>query len=203
MKIAIAHDGRGVHRGAGRMRSTVCACRPAYAASSTSLRCARRSFGHRHSGAPADTRILATARCPTLSIRIPDRTRAVPAVLTRRQRQRVGITRGVRAALCQEAGDTAGFAVTGCVPPHRGIRDRPARHGATTPGPGSIRPAASLRRCNERARFACVRCVMLVPRGARDYRRTKHAARLFQAISARIAGNGRHRSCRKVVFATD
>lgn len=151
MKIAIAHDGRGVHRGAGRMRSTVCACRPAYAASSTSLRCARRSFGHRHSGAPADTRILATARCPTLSIRIPDRTRAVPAVLTRRQRQRVGITRGVRAALCQEAGDTAGFAVTGCVPPHRGIRDRPARHGAATPRPGSIRPAASLRRCNERA----------------------------------------------------
>ncbi len=203
MKIAIAHDGRGVHCGAGRTRSTACACRPASAAPSISLRCARRSFGHRHSGAPADMRMLATARCPTLSIRIPACTSAVPAVLTRRQRQRVCITRGVHAVLGRQAGDPAGFVAIGGVPPHRGIRDRPARHGATTPGPGSIRPAASLRRCNERARFACVRCVMLVPRGARDYRRTKHTARIFRAISARIAGNGRHRSCRKVVFATD
>lgn len=67
----------------------------------------------------------------------------------------------------------------------------------------TARPAASLRCCNQHARFARVRCVMAVSHGARDYPRMQNASRIICAIQARIAGNGRRRSCGKVVFGTD
>ena len=202
LKIAIAHDRRVVHRGAGRTRSTA-ACRPTSAASSISVRGAGPSFGHRCIGAPAGTCILATARCRTLSIRIQARAVALPVALTRRQRQRVRVMRGGHAASRNEVDDTTGLPAIVDAPPRREIRDRPTRHGTGDIRPGARRPAASLRRCNDRARFAGIRCDIPVSRDACDYRRLKNTARFLRAISSRIAGNGRYRSCRKVVFATD
>ncbi len=66
----------------------------------------------------------------------------------------------------------------------------------------TTRPSASLRCCNEHARFARVRCVVAVSHGTRDYPRMQNAVRIICAIQARIAGNGTRRSCRKVVFGT-
>ncbi len=61
----------------------------------------------------------------------------------------------------------------------------------------------SLRRCNDRVRFAGIRCDISVSRDAGDYRRLKNTARFLHAISFRIVGNEQYPSCRKVVFATD
>ncbi|WP_175671905.1 hypothetical protein [Burkholderia ambifaria] len=95
----------------------------------------RPSFGHRCIGAPADTCILATVRCPTLSIRIQARAVALPVALARRQRQRVRVMRGGRAASRNEVDDATGLPAIADAPPRREIRDRPTRHDAATPGP--------------------------------------------------------------------
>lgn len=202
LKIAIAHDRRLVHRGAGRTRSTA-ACRPTSAASPIASRGAGSSFGHRCFGAPAGTCILATARYPTLSIRIQARAGTLPVALARRQRQRVRVMRGGDAASRNDVDDTNRFAGDR----RRTAAARNPRSAETArcgdARPGARRPRVSLRRCNDCARFAGIRCDIQVSRDACDYRRLKNTARFLHAISSRIAGNGRCRSCRKVVFATD
>ncbi len=211
LKIAIVRGGQVVHRGSGCARSAA-ARRPTSTASSISSRRARPSFGHRCSDAPANTRILATTRCPPRSSCMRTCTGTAPVAWAGRPRSCGRVTRGCHAALrertdqtdqTRQTDDTIGVAAIGDALPRRGIRDRRGRYRAPTPRPGAIWPSTSLRCCNERARFAGVRCVVAVSRGTRDYRRMKHAARDFGAIQAKIMGNEMHQSCRKVVFGTD